>query len=72
MDIDCSWPGSLHDAKIFANSNINQRMAENILPISYQILLPGWTKVPFFYWRSNLSINTISNERINAVSMVIG
>lgn len=48
MDIDCSWPGSLHDAKIFANSKINQSMTENTLPITYQSLLPGFTKIPNF------------------------
>ena len=36
MNTDCSWPGFLHDAKRFTNSNINSRMAETILPITYQ------------------------------------
>ena len=43
MDIDCSWPSSLHDAAI------KQRLAENILPITSHSLLPGWTQVPSFF-----------------------
>ena len=26
MDIDCRWPGSVHDAKVFANSKINEKL----------------------------------------------
>lgn len=32
LDIDCSWPGSVHDAKIFANSSMNKLFQEKILP----------------------------------------
>ena len=68
MEIDCLWPGALHDAKIFADSEINQTLTVYVLPISYQNLLPGWTKVPFFLTGgSSLFINTISNESIYAL-----
>ena len=34
LDVDCSWPGSVHDAKVFANSYINKLFQENKLPNS--------------------------------------
>ena len=46
MDIDCRWPGSVHDAKVFANSRVNQKMALGHLPITYQQILPGRMEVP--------------------------
>ena len=46
LDVDCRWPGSLHDAKVFSNSSINKRMVENTLPVTYQKLLPGHCEVP--------------------------
>ena len=72
MDIDRLWPRSLHHAKMFANSNVNQRMVKSVLQITYQYLLPEWTKVPsffvvFFDWRSSLSINTIFTDTIYAL-----
>ena len=32
LDVDCSWPGSVHDAKVFANSKVNKLFQENKLP----------------------------------------
>ena len=32
LDVDCSWPGSVHDAKVFANSGINKLFQEKKLP----------------------------------------
>ena len=46
MDIDCRWPGSVHDAKVFANSRLNQKMALGHLPITYQQILPGRMDIP--------------------------
>ena len=45
MDVDCRWPGSVHDAKVFANSSINKKLRENNLPVTYQQLLPGRSRV---------------------------
>ena len=32
LDVDCSWPGSVHDAKVFANSSVNMLFQEKRLP----------------------------------------
>ena len=45
MDIDCRWPGSVHDAKVFANSVVNQKLRDRLLPLTYQELIPGRTKI---------------------------
>lgn len=41
MDVDCRWPGSVHDAKVFANSNIAAKLKNEELPNKYQEILPG-------------------------------
>ena len=46
IDVDCRWPGSVHDAKVFSNSNINYLLQEGKLPQVYRTLLPGFNKVP--------------------------
>ncbi|XP_046853992.1 putative nuclease HARBI1 [Xenia sp. Carnegie-2017] len=46
MDVECRWPGSVHDAKVFANSSVCKRLNRRQLPISYLTLLPGHDPVP--------------------------
>lgn len=43
MDVDCRWPGSVHDAK--ANSTINRKLRDDELPVTYQQLITGHCKV---------------------------
>jgi hypothetical protein len=45
MDVDCRWPGSVHDAKVFANSTINKKLRDKELPMAYQELIKGRSKV---------------------------
>ena len=45
MDVDCRWPGCVHDAKVFANSRVNEKLQNGSLPVTYQQLIPGRTKV---------------------------
>ncbi len=46
MDVDCRWPGSVHDAKVFANSSINDKLKTGKLPRIYNTLLPGYEAIP--------------------------
>lgn len=46
MDVDCKWPGSVHDAKVFANSTINHKMNVGQLPKTFIALLPGYEAIP--------------------------
>ena len=46
MDVECVWPGSVHDAKVFANSSVNHRLQGNKLPRTFQSVIPGCNLVP--------------------------
>ena len=46
MDVDCRWPGSVHDAKVFANSSINKKLSNDMLPVTYKQLVPGHAEIP--------------------------
>ena len=46
MDVECRWPGSVHDAKVFANSSVNDKLRNGKLPRVFQSVLPGYEKVP--------------------------
>jgi len=46
MDVECKWPGSVHDAKMFANSSINHKMKTGQLPKTFLTLLPGYEAIP--------------------------
>ena len=32
MDIECIWPGSVHNAHVFARSSLNQILQSNLIP----------------------------------------
>ena len=44
IDVDCRWPGCVHDAKVFANSTLNHRMRSRSLPQSFNTLSMSVTK----------------------------
>ncbi len=46
LDVECRWPGSVHDAKVFANSSINAKLQNGSLPGTYQSVIPGCTSIP--------------------------
>ena len=45
MDVEIRWPGSVHDAKVFANSAINSKFTNGELPHSLYQVLPGYEGV---------------------------
>lgn len=45
MDVDCRWPGSVHDAKVFYNSKINKDLQQGKLPTNPTSLLPGFDAI---------------------------
>ena len=46
MDVECMWPGSVHDAKVFANSLVNKKLCSSKLPKTYQTIGRNNIKVP--------------------------
>ena len=46
MDVEFMWPGSVHDAKVFANSSINHKLRNRILPMTFQTVHHNHLKIP--------------------------
>ncbi len=46
LDVDCRWPGSVHDAKVFSNSLVNSKLKTGHLVKTFNHLLPGYNKIP--------------------------
>ena len=42
------WPGSVHDARVFSNSNINSFLKDGTIPASKRELVPHQDAVPVF------------------------
>ena len=50
MDVDCRWPGSKHDSKIYANSSIIRKMRNGELPTALQALNENTGYIHQFNW----------------------
>ena len=48
MDIDCRWPGSVHNAKVLSNSALNIKLKHGTIPQLYSHLLPGHAQIPCY------------------------
>ena len=46
MDAECKWPGSVHDAKVFANSSICKCLRSSDLPTVFQTISNSQVKIP--------------------------
>ena len=46
MDVDCRWPGSTHDSKVFTNSSLNKKIMKGELPRIFQSTHSDDEKVP--------------------------
>ena len=46
MGVECKWPGSVHDAKVFTNSSICKRLCSSNLPTIFQTISNSEVKIP--------------------------
>ena len=46
FDVVISWPGSVHDARIFVNSPLNEAMRNGIIPKCEKVIVPSEDPVP--------------------------
>ena len=46
LDVDVRWPGSVHDARVYSNSDIKTLFQQKRIPMVYEELLPGDDKIP--------------------------
>ena len=46
IDVDLRWPGSVHDARVYNNCEINKKFKGNKFPPFYKEDIPGCTPVP--------------------------
>ena len=46
LDVEIKWPGSVHDARVYANSQVSKKFVSSQFPSSYQELIPGHCPVP--------------------------
>ena len=46
MDVECRWPGSVYDSKVFASSSINKMLRNGEMPVTFQTVIPGCEKIP--------------------------
>ena len=42
------WPGSVHDARVFSNSNINSFLNDGTIPTCKRVLVPDQDAIPVF------------------------
>ena len=67
LDVVVKWPGSVHDARIFSNSQLNKMMRDNTIPSCQKLIVEGESPVPVVIpWRPGIPIASIFNERVSS------
>ena len=65
LNIDCRWPGRVHDSKVFENSSISMKIRNGALHETFQTLVSGLQKNPkLSYWTPCIPSYTIFFGRI--------
>ena len=48
MDVVFKWSGSVHDARVFANSKLNEGLTSEIISLCRRTILEDEELIPFF------------------------